>query len=207
MGRTEHCKPAGLAASQKLGGNQARLNGFANTNVIGNQHSGLGLLECHQKRHKLIWAGLNGNATKRTERPGTAANTQSHSISQQGTGAVVAGVGGIWHRKRSRFNQLQIGDNACHFVVEASQWSQHQQFVLRLWQHNPLAAPGSYQCSNGKPTHEDSFPKMLGYSRIVASQSSLAEKRTTDQPLSSTQLVWSLSRACRVGKSCCGPSI
>ena len=207
MGRTEHCKPAGLAASQKLGGNQARLNSFANTHVIGNQHSGLWLLECYQKRHKLIRAGLNGEATKRTERPGTAANTQSHGISQQGTGAMVAGVGGIWHRKCSRFNQLQIRDYAGHFVVEASQWSQHQQIVLRLWQHNPLAAPGPYECSNGKAAHEDSFPKMLGYSRIVASQSSLAEKRTTDQPLSSTQLVWSLSRACRVGKSCIGPSI
>ena len=61
MRRTEHHPPTGLPASQEFSSDQAGLNRFADTDVIGNQHPCLWLLEGHEQRHQLIGTGLDGN--------------------------------------------------------------------------------------------------------------------------------------------------
>ena len=113
--------------------------------------------------------------------------------------------GRVGHLEDGRLYRLEIGNEPRHLVIEPRQWAEEKKIVLRLWADDPLPPPCPHERACCEAAH-GRLPKTLGKRRTIASQSSFAPKRITDQPQSSTQLLCSRSRACRVGNSWCGPS-
>ena len=74
--RTEHGHALDLAPVQQLAGNQAGLNGLADTHVVGDQQADDFMLERHQQGHQLIGARLHIDATQGAERAGAGAQFQ-----------------------------------------------------------------------------------------------------------------------------------
>ncbi len=148
--RAEHGKALDLAAVEQLAGDQQRLDGLADADVVGDQQAHRVELERHQQRHQLIAAGLDADVAEAAEWPGAAAQRQRQRIGQQRGGFAVADVVGRrgveMCRPDVRFEfQVQPGGVG----LGARQRAQVQGLGLAGRQHHPVTAAGADQAAGG----------------------------------------------------------
>ena len=72
MRRAKHREARDLSAVVQLARNQRRLDGFADTHVIGHEQAHRFLAQRHEQRHELIRAGLERQVAEAAERPGAS---------------------------------------------------------------------------------------------------------------------------------------
>jgi len=83
MRRAEDCEAVGLAAIDQLAQDQPRLDGLADTDIVGDQQPHDGQPQGHQQRYQLVGARLECHASGRPERAGAAPERQSQGLGQQ----------------------------------------------------------------------------------------------------------------------------
>ena len=100
--RAEHGQPPDLAAVQQLAGDERRLDGLADADVVGDQQAHRVELERHHQRHELVGPRLDGDAAEAAERAGGGAGGEARRVAQELAGGEVAEVGRAWAAGRSR---------------------------------------------------------------------------------------------------------
>lgn len=73
----EHRKGFNLSAVHEFAENQARLDGFSDAHIVGNQQAGEGKAKRHQEGNQLVRAGLKGQLGRGTERASPPAQGQA----------------------------------------------------------------------------------------------------------------------------------
>lgn len=148
-GRTEHGQALGLTLGQEFLRDQARLDGLADSDVVGDQHP-YGLLpQRHQQRDELVGAGLHGDAGEGAERSGAGAEADPQGGAQQPGRPLIAEVGRGRGRELSVPYLLERGEDGRDVVVGAAQGTQHQQVGLAVGKDDPFAATGGDQGARG----------------------------------------------------------
>src|SRR5699024_5157911 len=143
--RTQHGQAGGVPLGQEFGGDQARFDGLADTDVVTDEHAYGRLAQCHEQWHQLVGAGLDGDAGQGTEGARPGAETDAQGRSQQTGGLGVAQVGGVGGVEGGRADLFQGGKEGGHVVVAAAQGAQHQHVGGALGEHHPFSAPGRDQ--------------------------------------------------------------
>ncbi|MNF71527.1 hypothetical protein D3C84_534780 [compost metagenome] len=80
--RAEDGQAGDFATIHQFAGDQAGLDGLADTHVVGNQQAHGGQAQRHQQRHELVAARLHGNVAEGAERAGSGAQGQTQCIAQ-----------------------------------------------------------------------------------------------------------------------------
>ena len=93
MGRTEDRQAGDLATVDQFANDERRLDGLADADVVGNQQAHDFLLECHQQRHELVGARLDGDVAEAAKRAGASAQLELQRVAQQLPGGVVGSLG------------------------------------------------------------------------------------------------------------------
>ena len=97
-----------FAAIQQLADDESGLDGFADAHVIRDEQADHRQPQCHEQRHELIGAGLDGDVAERAEWPGPVAEFQMDGIPQQSGRLVAAVAGRIGQREDCRFRRCKL---------------------------------------------------------------------------------------------------
>ena len=108
MWRAEKGGSADFAAVEQFAHNQPGFDGFADTDVIGDQQPDYRLTQGHQQRYQLVGARFDGDIAERSERAGAVAHFKQQGIAQQHGGIVTAGQGRVWQRKGCRGDRFEF---------------------------------------------------------------------------------------------------
>ena len=133
-----------LAAVEQLAGDEQRLDGLADADVVGDRAGGSGRPQGHEQRHELVRARLDRDPAEAAERSGAVADRQPQGLVEQTRGRVVAEVGGR-RRREGRGPDvvaLEREVDARDLVVGAAERAQDEERVVGLGQDDPLAAAG-----------------------------------------------------------------
>jgi len=94
MRRAQHGQPPREPAIEQLARNHRRLDGFADTDIVGDQQPYRRLPQRHDQGDELVRPGHHRNAAERAERPRAGAQAQARRIEQgHDAGRVAAGGG------------------------------------------------------------------------------------------------------------------
>ena len=146
VGRADHRDRADLTAIEQLAGDQQGFHRFAQTHLIGDQQPRHLLLECHQQRHQLVGARLQGQVSQAAERSCPGAQLQQQGIAHQQRRTLRTALAGIRPGEGGRGHvvalqgQKQGGD----LLVAAAQGPQLEGVRRRVGQHHPLPAAGAH---------------------------------------------------------------
>ncbi len=162
MRRAEDSEVSGFAAVEQLAGDEACLDGLADTNVVGDQEAHRVELERHQERHQLVRAGLDGDLGERAKRPGARAEAQPDGVAQQPAGSEVADAGGIRQVESGGLDALERQVDPGCLVLGAAQRAKHEQVVGRFGEYDPFAVACFDQRADGKAHPGLPAPKTLG---------------------------------------------
>ena len=141
MGRAQYREAPNLAAVEQFAGDEAGLDRLADAHVVRDEHAHRVEPERHHQRHELIGPGLDGDAAEAAERTGGGAGRQARRIAQQPAGCEVAEVPRAGQPERRRLDRLHGRQDTGDLFVEPADGTEHQQFVRRFGQDDPLAAP------------------------------------------------------------------
>ena len=83
MRRAEHGQPPDLAAIQQFAGDDRRLDGLADADVVGDQEPHGVELERHHQRHELVGPRLDSDAPEAAEWTGGGTGGQPRRITQE----------------------------------------------------------------------------------------------------------------------------
>ena len=150
MRRAKHACTGDVALVEQLAGDERRLDGLADPDVVGDKQPHGVLAQRHEQGHQLVGAGRHGKVPNAAERARAVAEPQHESITQQLGGTMVAGVFGVRRGERSRLDRLQIGEDAGYFRVRAAERPDHDQFVVGLRQDHPLPSPRPHKRPDGE---------------------------------------------------------
>ena len=101
-GGREDGEPLDLAAVEQLAGDEQRLDGLADADVVGDEQADRVEPQRHQQRHELVRARLDGDPAEAAERPGAVAHREPERVAEQARRGVVAEVGGGRRREAWR---------------------------------------------------------------------------------------------------------
>lgn len=140
IGRAKDAEAFDFAAIQHLAHDQQPLDGFADANVIGDEHPDGVEAQGHEQRHKLISSRADGHTAERAELRRAFAQSEPRRLPEQVRSIDVGEVVRCWRRKLPRTNVFvrereahQIGEllvNGDDFVRCARQGPQQKQVVL-----------------------------------------------------------------------------
>ena len=92
MRRAQHGDAADLAAVEQLAGGEARLDGLADADVVGDEHAHRVELQRHHQRHELVGPGLDRDAAEAAEGARGGAGGEVCGVAQEAAGGEVAEV-------------------------------------------------------------------------------------------------------------------
>ena len=98
IGRAQDAEAFDFSAIQQLAHDEQPLDGFADANIVGDEHPNRGGAQGHERRHKLIDARANGYAAQRAEQRRAFAQREPRHLSEQVRARDVGRVG--WCRRR-----------------------------------------------------------------------------------------------------------
>jgi hypothetical protein len=143
--RADHGQTLHLAPVQQLARDEARLDGLADADVVGDQQSHGILAQRHQQRHQLVSPGLDPQMAEAAKRAGPGAKLQAQGVAHGEARDLGAGFAGIGRREDGRGRraalQGQVDDGSV--VVATAQGAQAQDVFARFGQHHPLAVAGA----------------------------------------------------------------
>ena len=140
--RTQHRDTADLAAVEQLAGDEARLDGLADADVVGDEHAHRVELERHHQRYELVGPRLHRDAAEAAEGTGGGPGGEPGRVAQQPAGGEVAEVFAPGVPEGRGFDGLDGGENTSDLLVEPADGAEHQQDGGGLGEHDPLAATG-----------------------------------------------------------------
>ena len=140
MRRAEHGQAPDLAAVEQFAGDDRRLDGLADADVVGDQEAHRVELERHHQRHELVGPRLDGDAPEAAEGTGGGTGGQSRRLAQEPARSEVAEVVARGQSECGGLDRLDGGQNAGDLLVETADRPRHEQFIGGLGQHDPLAA-------------------------------------------------------------------
>ena len=151
--RREDGHPVDLAAVVQFAGDQHRLNGLPDADVVGDEEADGLLAERHEKWHELVRARLDGDPGEAAERPGAVAHRQPQRLVQKPRRGVVAQVRHRrrWEGRRDDVVALEREVDACDLVHASAKWSDDQDGVVRRGEHDPLAPAGANEVARREP--------------------------------------------------------
>ena len=83
IGRTQDAEVFNFSAIQHFAHDEQPLDGFADANIVGDEHSDGVEAQGHEQRDKLVCARTDGHATQRTERRRTFAQREPRRLPEQ----------------------------------------------------------------------------------------------------------------------------
>jgi hypothetical protein len=89
--RAEDDQSLAFAAIEQFSRQEQRLNGLSDTDVVCYQEAHGINLQPHQQWNELVGARFDCDATERSEWPGTGSKSEAQGITEQSTGAMIAG--------------------------------------------------------------------------------------------------------------------
>ena len=140
VGRAQHRDAADLAAVEQFAGDEARLDGLADADVVGDEHAHRVELERHHQRHELVGAGLDRDAPEAAEGAGGGPGGEACGVAQEPAGGEIAEVFAAGEAEGCGFDRLDGGKDAGDLLVEAADGAEHQHVIGGLGEHDPLAA-------------------------------------------------------------------
>ena len=102
MRRAEDRHPLDLAPVEQLAGDERRLDGLADADVVGDEQAHRVLLQRHHERHELVGARLDGYLPDAAERPGAAPEREQQRVPQEQRRVLAALLGRQWAAGRWR---------------------------------------------------------------------------------------------------------
>ena len=185
--RAQHRDAADLAAVEQLAGDEARLDGLADADVVGDEHAHRIELQRHHQRHELVGPGLDRDAPEAAEGAGGGPGGEACGIAQEPAGGEVAEVFAAGEAEGCGFDRFDGGEDAGDLLVEPADGAEHQEIGGGFREHDPLAAACVDEGAGGEgggcglhdADHLFGAPKTSAWRRNIASQSSSWWNRMT----------------------------
>ena len=124
--RAQHRDAADLGAVEQLAGDEARLDGLADADVVGDEHAHRVELERHHQRHELVGPGLDRDAPEAAKGAGGGAGGEAGGVAQQPAGGEVAEVLAAGEAEGRGLDRLDGGEDAGHLLVEPADGTEHE---------------------------------------------------------------------------------
>ena len=138
--RAEHRQAADLAAVEQLAGDEARLDGLADADVVGDEHPHRVELERHHQRHELVGPGLDRDAAEAAERAGGGAGREAGGVAEEPARGEVAEVFPPGEPERRGLDRLDRREDAGDLLVQPAGRAEHQEVAGRFGEDHPFAA-------------------------------------------------------------------
>jgi hypothetical protein len=148
IGRAENAEVFEFTTIQQLADDEQSLDGFADANVIGDEHPNRVEPQGHEQRDKLVGARADGHAAQRTERRRAFAQREPCRLPEQVRARDVGQVAGFGRREFCRIDALfgkqaanQIGQplvDGDDFIGRAGQRPEQQKIFLVARQEHPF---------------------------------------------------------------------
>ena len=138
--RAQDGDAADLAAVEQLAGDEARLDGLADADVVGDEHAHRVELQRHHQRYELVGPGLDGDAPEAAEGAGGGTGGEARGVAQQPTGGEVAEVFPAGEAEGCGFDGFDGREDAGDLLVEPADGAEHQEIGSGFGEHDPLAA-------------------------------------------------------------------
>ena len=150
LGWAENGDAGNLAPVQQLAGNEERLDGLSDAHVITDKEAHGGKPQCHEKGHKLVGPGLDGDPPDAAERTNGAAGAEARGGAEKLAREVVAGLGGVGESRAVGNGILQGNVDPGELGNRTSKRFKHQGVIGRVRLDDPLAAPAANDVSYGE---------------------------------------------------------
>ena len=150
VGRAQHGDAADLAAIKQLAGDEARLDGLADADVVGDEHAHRLEFQRHHQRHELVGPGLDGDAPEAAEGAGGGPGGETRGIAQQPAGGEVAEVLAAGEAEGCGFDRFDGWEDAGDLLVEPADGAKHQEVGGGFGEHDPLATAGVDEGAGGE---------------------------------------------------------
>ena len=150
VGRAQHGDEADLAAVEQLAGDEARLNGLADADVVGDEHAHRVELQRHHQRHELVGPGLDGDAPETAEGAAGGTGGESRGVAQGLAGGEVAEVVAAGEAEGCGFDGLDGREDAGDLLVEPADGAEHEEIGGGFGEHDPFAAAGVDEGAGGE---------------------------------------------------------
>ena len=156
----EDGEAGGVALVEELPGDQPGLQGLADADVVGDEQADRVEAERHEQGDELVGPGLDGDAGEGAERARPGAEPETERVAQEGAGAVVAHEVRVGESEAGRRHRFKRRPDPGDLVVGAPEGPEHEEVVVGVGEHDPLAAAGPHEGSH--PEAHDPVPKISG---------------------------------------------
>src|SRR5689334_22217976 len=113
---TQDSQTGYLATVDQFACNETGFNRLANAYVIGDQEAHRVEFERHEQRHQLVGAWFNGDVAKRAKWSSARTESETHSITQQPTGAIIAQLSGVGQFETRGINTFKRQIDTRHLI-------------------------------------------------------------------------------------------
>jgi hypothetical protein len=139
--RTQYGALRNLPTVEKLAKNESCFDGFADTDIIGDQQPHHRQTQCHQQWNDLVGAWFHGDVAEGTERTRAVAKFEVNGVAQEGGGLMAAVELRVGKRKCRRLNggEFEFRKNQGDILFGASEGAQQKCVGFRAWLDNPFA--------------------------------------------------------------------
>ena len=140
VGRAQHRDAADLAAVEQFAGDEARLDGLADADVVGDEHAHRVELQRHHQRYELVGPGLDRDAAEAAEGAGGGPGGEARGVAQEPAGGEVAEVFAAGEAEGCGFDRFDGWEDAGDLLVEPADGAEHEEIGGGFGQHDPFAA-------------------------------------------------------------------
>ena len=137
--RAQHGDAPDLGAVEQLAGDEARLDGLADADVVGDEHAHRVELERHHQRYELVGPGLHRDAPEAAEGAAGGTGGEAGGVSEQQSGGEVAEVLAAGEPEGCGLDRLDSGEHTGDLLVEAADGAEHQQVGSGFGEDDPFA--------------------------------------------------------------------
>lgn len=145
--RADNGEPFDISAVEQFPGNQGRLDGLADTHIVGDEQTDGVELQRHEQGHELVGARFDVEIAEAPEGPGAGAELQTKRVAEQERRVVGPWRVGVREFECSGLRRLglkrQIDER--RIVFGSAKRAELEKIVAGFGQDNPLAAARSYK--------------------------------------------------------------
>ena len=108
IGRAEDAEACDFATAEELASDEEGLDGFADADVVGDEHADGIQAEGHHHGDELIRARADAELAEGAERAGAVAEGEAGGVEEELDAGVIAGAGGVRWREGSECDGIEV---------------------------------------------------------------------------------------------------